>query len=500
MKTTSISYRQTGLALALWAAGGVPAADLVPPAAIGGQSDVTVYHRMTFDQSIEGWKADNGARASLTRDAAHSQALRVDCERGWAGCELPIDIVGSRGLKVALLMKGENIESAGINAYDSQARDNTTAYGYRYFKPLGWTPVLYYLDQFRYNSQASGTVSADTHYTSVRFYAPERIEPGTSFTLENFVLYRGDDRQAPEKVTGLKAQASERGVQLSWNPAVDNVAAQRYVIARAPKERPFQKVAESGATSWLDTAAEPGRHRYHVFAVDFEENAGPWSDVITVESRAAMRPQPLTREEQDRLNYADHVWQVHRRGAGKVRRNHVTLFGDSLTGATVYPHGARAAFGTLTVSAFGYASMTTSFARNKVAEILQRENPEFLCILYGTNNNKDDKHLPAAMEDLRAVVQACEANGTVATLGTIPPRGWIPESAPEARFNQHLTALCRKLQIPTGYIFEDFQAAGERRRYLGGDGVHWTGEGMAIAGRAWGKAMEQVRFVLRDQR
>jgi lysophospholipase L1-like esterase len=120
-------------------------------------------------------------------------------------------------------------------------------------------------------------------------------------------------------------------------------------------------------------------------------------------------------------------------------------------------------------------------------------------ILYGTNNNKDERCLPQAMEDLVAVVQACEANGTVAVLGTIPPRGWTPESAPEARFNQQVVGLCRKLQVPTGYIFEGFQAAGDRRRSMGGDGVHWTGEGMEIAGRAWGKTLEQIRFVVRDQ-
>ena len=186
---------------------------------------------------------------------------------------------------------------------------------------------------------------------------------------------------------------------------------------------------------------------------------------------------------------------------GKVRKNHATLFGDSLTGATVYPHCARAAFGTLTVSAFGYPAQRTSFARSKVAEILRKDNPEFMFILYGTNNNKAEKHIGAAMDDLAAVVKACEANGTVAVLGTIPPRGWSPESVPEANFNKHVIELCRKLKIPTGYIFEGFHAAGpkKRRTYMGGDGVHWTGEGMAIGGKAWGKALTQIRFVIRDQ-
>ena len=87
----------------------------------------------------------------------------------------------------------------------------------------------------------------------------------------------------------------------------------------------------------------------------------------------------------------------------------------------------------------------------------------------------------------------------MAMLGTIPPRGWTPESEPEARFNTHVVALCRRLAIPTGYIFEDFQAAGDRKTFMGGDGVHWRGAGMAIAAKAWGKALDQIRFVLRDQ-
>ena len=74
----------------------------------------------------------------------------------------------------------------------------------------------------------------------------------------------------------------------------------------------------------------------------------------------------------------------------------------------MYPHCARAAFGTLTVSAFGYPAQRTSFARSKVAEILRKDNPEFMFILYGTNNNKAEKHIGAAMDDLAAVVKALE--------------------------------------------------------------------------------------------
>jgi len=461
---------------------------------------VTVYHKIDFDQDADDWEVGQGAVGNLTGDAAHGKALRVECQKGWAGCELPVSIAGSRGLRVALLMKGRNLESAGINVYDTVARDNTTAYGYRYIGPERFTPILYFLDGFRYNSRTEGFVSPATHYSSVRFYGPQQIPPGTRFAIDNFVIYRGDDRQAPGKVAGLAAKATGRGVELSWDPAEDNTAPAVYVIARSDGG-PFMKIAETSTTSYLDATAVQGTYRYRVFAIDFEENYGPWSDAVSVRSNTTPRKPSLSREEEDRLVYADHVRQVHARGAGKVRKNHATLFGDSLTGATVYPQCARAAFGTLTVNAFGYPAMRTSFARNQVGEIIRRDNPEFMFILYGTNNNKAQEHIPAAIDDLAAVVAACEANGTVAVLGTIPPRGWDAESAPEANFNRHVIELCRKLKIPTGYIFEGFQEAGpeNRRTYLGGDGVHWTGAGMAIGARAWGKALEQIRFVIRDQ-
>ncbi len=460
---------------------------------------VTVYSQFHYDGDPEGWTGDNGAALRLTADSIHGKALQVDCAASWAAARRPIRIRGSRGLKIALLMKGRNLEAAGINVQDIISRDNTTSCGYRYLQDDRWTPILYYLDRFRYNSRDSGYVSPQTAYSDLRFYGPFEAVEGRLFIIDDLTIYRGIDRDPPKKVDGLQATAASNGVRLSWNPAADNVGAQVYVVSRAPGEGPFEKIAESHRTSHLDDTCPPGRHRYRIFAIDFEENFGPWSDPVPVESASPPRDHSLTREEEDRLGFAEHVSEVHARGAGKVRRGHATLFGDSLTGATSYPQCAQAAFRNLTVNAFGFAAMRTSFGRNKVGEILERENPEFLFILYGTNNDKSEKNIPPAMEDLAAIVRAAEDRGTVAFLGTIPPRGWTAESAPEANFNRHIASLCRKLQIPAGYIFEDFQAAGDRRVHMGGDGVHWRGSGMAIAARAWGKALDQVRFALRNR-
>jgi len=54
--------------------------------------------------------------------------------------------------------------------------------------------------------------------------------------------------------------------------------------------------------------------------------------------------------------------------------------------------------------------------------ILDRDNPEFALILFGTNNNKSESHLPTAMADLAAIIDACARRGAVPVLGTIPPR------------------------------------------------------------------------------
>jgi hypothetical protein len=466
---------------------------------VGG---VIVYHKTNFDAGPEGWEGTNGGMATLTGDAVSGKALHVTCEKGWAGARRPLAISGSKDLKMALLMKGKNLPAAGVNIHDTVSGDNTTPYGHRFFKDAGWTPILYRLDQCRYNSAVEGFVGPATLYNEVRFFGPSDAKPGMWFTMDDFVVYRGSDRQAPEKVMDLKAAATPAGVKLAWAPAIDNVGVQVYVISRAEGTGSFQKIAESNATTYLDSSAPKGECRYRVFAVDYEENYGPWSEPVAVTSTSEPGKAKRGREEEDRLSYAQRIAAVHAKGVGKVRRNHATLFGDSLTGATVYPQCALAAFGTLTVNAYGYPSMRTDFGRKTVKEILKRDNPEFMFVLYGTNNSKAAKDLAPAMEDLAAIVKTCEENGTVAVLGTIPPRGWTPEAQPEAGYNAEVIKLCREQRVPTGYIFEGFQAAGpeNRKTYMGGDGVHWRGEGMEIAGLAWGRTLDQIRFVVRDQK
>jgi len=465
---------------------------------VGG---VKIYYKMSFDDGdARGWEATAGASVTLTDEGVHGKAVRSDCSGKWSGMQLPVNVGGSRGLKIAGLITGKDVPAASVNIHDKVAGDNTTPYGPRVMEDGKWTPFVYFLDRCRYNSRSQGFVGPNTAYSSVRFYTPSKAVDGRWFALDNFVMYRGTDRVPPAAVAGLKAKAGRDGVRLAWLPAEDNVGAQVYVISRAGADGEFRKIAEAHATSYLDNTAGKGTFQYRVLAVDFEENIGPWSASLTVKAKAQAVPRELTRYETDRLDFAAHVKEVHARGVGKVRKGHAALFGDSLTGATTYPHTVRAALRNCTVKALGVPSMRTDFGRKTAPAFVARENPEFMFILYGTNNRKSQDRIPAAMEDLAAIVKTCEENGTVAVLGTIPTRGWTPESAPEANFNKHVVELCRKLDIPTGYIFERFQEKGHenRRSYMGHDGVHWKGAGMMLGAAAWAGALDQIRFALRD--
>jgi hypothetical protein len=208
----------------------------------------------------------------------------------------------------------------------------------------------------------------------------------------------------------------------------------------------------------------------------------------------------LTVYEQDRLNYTGYIRKVHAAGQGKVKKGLVFQFGDSLTGAINYQRFTEAALGRYMVEARGRASWTTIQGRAVIASDLKQVNPEFCLILFGTNNRKSQFAIEEAMEDILAMARACEENGTVPIVATIPPRGFIdPASQPEGNYNAALIQTCRQNKIPIAYLFEEFQTQPDRRVLLASDGIHWGKSGFPIAARAWKEAMKQVTFALVDR-
>jgi len=419
-------------------------------------------------------------------------------------------IRGSKGLKLAFLARGgDGITSVPLNIADRRANDNTTPNAYRIIGPR-WRAVVYFVDRFRYNAQPNSTIGANTDFRNIRFHGNAGAKDGAVLLLRNVCLYRGEDTAPPAAPTKLTGYSAKGGTFLEWAAATDNVGVARYVIARAPggpagkvkavKGNRFVKIGESAEPAYRDPRPPAGKSLYRVLAVDFQDNVGPWSAAIRVDNPLKLQPVAPPQEVQDRQAFAAPIRKIGAAGAGKVRKGVVLMFGDSLTYATNYRTAVEAALGRFRVEARGYPAQKTSFGRRKIDADLAAVNPEFCCILLGTNNGKNDNAIAAAMEDILAMVGSCRKRGTVPIVGTIPPRGFSdPASKPEARYNAALVKTCRANAIPICHLFEHFQSLPDRRKLLAGDGVHWSGDGFPAAGAAWAAAMEQVGFVLLDR-
>lgn len=269
-------------------------------------------------------------------------------------------------------------------------------------------------------------------------------------------------------------------------------------MSRSGSDGTFVKVAESTLPQYLDHPSGTGTYAYRVLAVDFEDNISPWSETQSLQIEQKFSETELTLYERDRLNYAEHIRQIHSAGRGKVEKGLVFQFGDSLTGALNYQRFTEAALGRYIIEARGRATWTTIQGRAVIASDIKQVNPEFCLILFGTNNIKSQFAIEEAMDDILAMAKACEENGTVPIVATIPPRGFTdPKSEPEADYNVALVKTCRKNKIPVAYLFEEFQP--DRRMLLAADGIHWGEGGFPIAAQAWKKAMEQVTFALLDR-
>ncbi|HHN46505.1 MAG TPA: hypothetical protein ENN09_03600, partial [Planctomycetes bacterium] len=287
-----------------------------PPVSEKGtwRGGVLVYRRASFDSHMDGFEASGDAKLSLTDDSAGGCALMSVCNEAWAGPQLKLNIAGSKDLKAAFLAKGSGFPRAAMNVYDAAARDNTTSYAYRILRDGEWTPVVYYLDSFRYNSSSRGFVAPETEYNLLRFFGPE----GGSLIMDNFAVYRGNDREPPQQVAGLTAEATSEGIMLKWYPAEDNGGVMLYMVYRGiPGEEAAEKVAEVHVPHWLDNnVSQNTTYYYFVSACDFEENVGKPSDMASATAINRSEYGVLTQEGMDRVSYAPHVREVHQRGKG----------------------------------------------------------------------------------------------------------------------------------------------------------------------------------------
>ncbi len=413
---------------------------------------------------------------------------------------LSIGIHGSIDLKLVFLARASGgVTRAPVNMYDVEAGDNTTPRAPAWVDET-WRPILYRVDRFRYNSSRDRTVNSSARYSGLLFHGPPT--PGNTGVLQvrNLVLYRGDDSHPPTQPKELIATPGPEGVALSWQPASDNVGVAFYSVSRASTKGDFIKIAETIDPSYLDLPDSSSEYRYRVLAVDFEDNLSLWSEAAPARFSSSFPAPVPTVYQRDRKHYAVNVRAVHAAGMGKVVKGRVLLFGDSLTAALKYRLETEGALGRYMLEARGRPRWETHQGRRIISEDLLTLNPEFCLILYGTNNSKDSAAIQRAMDDMLAMARACERNGTVPLVATIPPRGFVdPTSAPEARYNAALIETMQANRIPVAYLFREFQAEPDRKRLLYRDGIHWHSEGFVVAARAWQKAMAQVRFAILDR-
>jgi len=401
---------------------------------------------------------------------------------------LPLGIKGSKNLKVAFVARGvgKSVTRVPFNLYDLRARNNTSSVADRWVDGR-WRTIVYYVKDFNYNG-THDRIAANTQFRSLFFHGNRSDDPKAKLELRNLVVYRGDDRTPPSAPTGLKTGYAG----LTWQPAKDNVGVAKYVISRAGDGGKFEKEGESAEPHYQPVLGG----RYRVCAVDFENNIGPASG--TVEATGALPGLAPSQLEKDRAGYAANIRKTHAAGVGKVIRNRVFFYGDSLTHATIFPRAGQCALGQLEMRSVGHSGIPTGGALRNIDRHLAKFNPEFCLILLGTNNGKSAKGIDAAMKDLMAMAEKCKARGTVPVFMTIPPRGWRDTSDPEKAYNAALARTCRDAGYPVAYSFEPLMKA-DRKGVLLGDGVHMKPAGVEICAKAWRATMEHVLFALLDR-
>jgi lysophospholipase L1-like esterase len=474
------------------------------PAVTGG---IQVYAKVDFDAADGSFQAEGNGVTSLETEpatAASGRSLHVRRARpgGYFGARTEqIRIKGTRGLKIAFLVRGRGMDIVSVNLFDELRPDNTTPASPARTVDDQWRPVVFAVEDFHHNSDPPDRkVPADTRHPSLMFHGRERAGAGGEFWIDKLVVYRGDDTQPPEAPVDVVATAREGGtVELAWTEPSDNAFAAVYSIHRKAAGAAWQKVAESWRPRYRDTVPAAGTYTYRITAADYDHNvSAPSSDVAVTAASAG--PVETTMDERivDRGIYAENIRRIHASGRGRVRHDVLLFAGDSITGATLYAHALASWLGRGIAVRQGVAQVTTDFGKARIAEYLAQAKPEFAIVMYGTNDSKDRGAVERAMRNLSAVIDACAQAGTVPIVATIPPRGYSKRGQGEQeRFNQALVSLARSKKVPVSYAFEEMMQRDLQQMLY--DGVHLTpGPGNDAAGEALWKTFQQVTFALRD--
>jgi len=103
----------------------------------------------------------------------------------------------------------------------------------------------------------------------------------------------------------------------------------------------------------------------------------------------------------------------------------VVAFGDSITAGKYndipYPEHLATMIEKEVINS-GVSGSVSSSGTDRIASVLMSTEPGFVVIMYGTNDAIHDYEVAQVIENLRAMVQACELNKSIPILCTLTPQ------------------------------------------------------------------------------
>lgn len=169
--------------------------------------------------------------------------------------------------------------------------------------------------------------------------------------------------------------------------------------------------------------------------------------------------------------------------------NTVLCIGDSITDGECAPAGApypsrlAALSGKRTINE-GVCGSTTSTGVGRIGSLLERNNPGYVCILYGINDLTFGRGRTEMITNLRTMVQAAKGNKSVPILATLLPtydsHGFIAGEVVKA--NDSIRQLARDEGARLCDLEQEF---GTDRSLIQPDGLHPSDAGNQVIAAAF---------------
>lgn len=169
--------------------------------------------------------------------------------------------------------------------------------------------------------------------------------------------------------------------------------------------------------------------------------------------------------------------------------NTVLCIGDSITDGECAPAGApypsrlAGLSGKRTINE-GVCGSTTATGVGRIGTLLERNNPGFVCILYGINDLTFGRGRTEMLTNLRSMVQAAKGNKSVPILATLLPtydsHGFIAGEVVKA--NDSIRQLARDEGARLCDLEQEF---GNNRALIQVDGLHPSDAGNQVIAAAF---------------